>query len=219
MTASAIDLTTVTLVKNWLSANGVAPTNTLDDDAIQACVTAFSATFLQRTSRGPQDGSFPAASPFVAPVTYTEVYDGNGHDRLFVRNSPIQSVTSVIIGPYTIPHSTGWGVNGWEISGSKKYLFMRGGASVASFPGLGGVGAFAKGTQNVQIMYSAGYSSTPIDIQKAATKTSALEYKRKDWIGLVSKAMANGAGTVSYRDWEYDPDVENLIANYTRWTL
>ena len=215
--SSPIDLTTLANVKAWLSGNGVAPQNPSDDLQLEACITAWSAMFLQRTGRGPQDGSEPTSSPFVAPVNYTEVYDGNGHDKLYLRNSPIQSVSSLIIGQTTIPASTGFGVAGYGIGANKKFIFMRQGGS-ATF-GYGCGRDFWKGIQNIQAVYEAGYTSTPDDVAKACIKASALEYKRKDWIGLRSKAMAQGAGTVSYVDFEYDPDVERLIANYTRWTL
>lgn len=222
MPANVIDLTTVALVKSWLSANGTAPTNTLDDPAVQACITAFSAMFLRRTGKGPQDGTMPSSSPFVAPVTYTEVYDGNGSFRMFLRNSPIQSVTSLIIGLNTIQASSGFGQAGYAIEGSKRSLVIRGGSNIAStsYDWAGGWGwGFQKGIQNIQVVYSAGFASTPADIELCARKCCALTYVRKSWTGLKNKSMGQGAGSTSYDDSEWPEDVERLIIDYTRYTL
>ena len=222
MSANPIDLTTVAKVKTWLSSGGLAPSNTDDDPQIQACITSFSAMFLWRTCKGNQDGEEPSESPFVAPISYTEVYDGNGKDRIWLRNSPIQSVTSVIVGTVTLTLSTGFNSPGVTVSGNKKYIFIcRGNTGIVNLTdlGYGWGGCFPRGRQNVQVVYSAGYNSTPDDIEMAARKAAALNYKRRDWIGLRSKSLGQGAGSTSYQDWEYDPDVERLISNYTRYAM
>src|SRR5208282_4750682 len=105
----ALDLTTLAQVKSWLSSNGTAPAATSDDQNVEACITYFSLVFLWRTGLGPQDGSIPTNSPFIAPVAYTEVYDGSGSSRQFLHNYPIQSVASLQIENYQVPASSGWG--------------------------------------------------------------------------------------------------------------
>jgi len=204
---SSIDLTTVGAVKSWLSGSGIAPVNTSDDDAIQACVTYFSNVFLWRTSMTNQDGTMPDENPFLQVVTYTETYDGPGGPRLFLNHRPIQDVQSLMISGQTIMASTGWGQTGYVIDGNKASITLR------------GCGWFYMDTQNINVVYDAGYPDLPSDIVLAATKSCALQYKRKDWIGLHSKSLAQGAGTTSYEAWELDPDVERLISNYTRWAV
>jgi hypothetical protein len=202
---SAIDLTNVAAVKTWLSGTGVPPNNTSDDDSIQACITYFSAVFIWRTANGPQDNSFPDVSPFNEVVVADEVYDGSGSSRLFLNRRPIQFVNSLVVQTQNWIESTSYSQTGFVIDGTGASIFLRGGL----FPAL---------PQCVFVGYGAGFNQTPSDIVLAATKSAALQYKRKDWIGLHSKALSQGAGTTSYETWELDPDVERLISNYTRWT-
>jgi hypothetical protein len=167
------------------------------------------------------DGSEPTTNPFLAPVTYSEVYDGSGSRRQFLRNSPIQSVTSLQIGWYTVPQSLGWGQQGWVIDGSRKSISLRGGSTAnasANFLQAGSAGRFVQDIQNVAVTYSAGYLSLPDDILEVAIKQISLAYKRKGWIGLRSKSMGQGAGSTTYADWIGDPQVMELIQAYKRWT-
>ena len=89
---AAIDLTTISIVHKLLR---VPLTNDTDDDLIQLCITAASQEWTWRTARGPE-GEIATESPFVAPVAYTEVRDGNGSYRLILRNWPITSVESLL---------------------------------------------------------------------------------------------------------------------------
>jgi hypothetical protein len=214
-----IDLTTLTAVKKWATVAAAG-----DDQEIQDCITAFSSWVLTRTGRGPQDGSIPSASPFVTPVSYTENYDGNGSDKMFLRNSPIQSVTTLTINGVVIPLSAAWNQTGYVITGDKKAIALRngnGGGNAPSFTTttFGGwmLGRyFIRGIQNVNVVYSAGYAGVPFDLEMCARKVVALNYKRTGWLGQKSQSMAHGAGTISFGDWEMDKDCERTICSYER---
>ena len=226
MSVNPIDLTTVAAVKSWLSANGTASTQATDDANIQICITAASAYSLFKL--GLQDGDITedTTSPLVEPTTYSETYNGNGKNQLFLKKRPIQSVTSLQIGNVVIPACPNGpaGVNtaGYLIADDKKSLYIRNGAygftSVASFPGFGRW-CFARGLQNVFVTYSAGFSSTPPDIELEVIVQVATNYKRKSWIDQKSQALANGAGTVSYRDWELPPSVLGCMNRYKRYAV
>jgi len=215
---SPIDLTTLAAVKGWLASQGVAPNNTSDDGNIGDAITAFSAMFIWRTGRGPLDGSDIVESPYVSPVTYDEWYDGNGSQRMFLRNSPIRDVTTLTIGNYTIPKSTNINTAGWVIDGTGASIALRnhGGGSFTQGYNFGFGGSFVEDIQNVHVVYSAGYSSVPYDIEMAARKEVALKYKRKSWIGLKSSSMGQGAGSTTYVEWEVDPETERVMQNYAR---
>jgi hypothetical protein len=222
MAANPIDLTTVAAVKSWLSGTGIAPVNTSDDANIQACITAFSAMVLWKTGRGAENGAEPTQSPFTAPQSYTETRDGNGSRRMFLRNYPILSLSSLVIGFWTVPQSLAYGQAGWVIDQSGKSISLRGGSNAyasPSFFSFGYGGTFYKDIQNIVITYTAGFAQIPDDLGLTATKVVSLMYKRKDWIGLRSKTMANGAGTTSYVDYEMEPNDVATVVHYRREAL
>lgn len=222
MTANAIDLTTVAAVKSWI---GISGSNTSEDSTIQDAITAFSAQVLHMTGRGPMNGGYPTASPFVTPQSYSEVYDGSGSLRQPIRNWPITAVSSLSINGVTVPQSTSVNVYGWVIDGDGKFVSIRSGYST-SVAGLGnyrfagnaypsGAG-FCSGVQNVLISYTAGFSAVPFDLEMAARKTVGLYYKRRGWIGQRSQNMAAGAGSIFFDTSEMEPDVVTTIMYYKR---
>ena len=132
ITPNAIDLTTIANVKAW-----IITTNTSDDQIIEDAITAFSLYVLRRTARGPLDGSVPAESPFVQPVSYDDFYDGSGTLRQPIRNWPIQSVAAVNVGGVAVPQSTSPQVQGWVVDGDKKFISMRATGPIRGYGGWG----------------------------------------------------------------------------------
>lgn len=216
MSANAIDLTTVANVKAWANPGGTSG----DDQVIQDAITAFSAYVLHLTGRGNADGSIPAASPFNSVVSYDEFYDGNGNDTLPLRNWPIVTVTSVNDSGSAIPASTSISTPGYVIDQTKKFLVLRYGGTLYSAPYRYRGPAYScrgwtLGTQNVEIAYTAGFAATPFDLEMMARKVVSLNYKRRQNIGQKSQQMMNGAGTISFGDWEMMPDDKRVIDYYT----
>jgi hypothetical protein len=225
-TPHAIDLTTYSAVKAWVA---IPPGAATDDQLIQDMVTAFSAYVLKLTGRGPADGSIPAASPFVAPVAYDEVYDGSGTDRQPIRNWPITAVASVNVNGQVIPQSTSIQTWGWVIDGDGRFISLRGGysANVATFQnyayqgnrfGFAKAAGFTAGNQNVEIAYTAGFNGVPFDLELTARKVCSLVYKRRGWIGQKMQMLAAGAGTVQYNEWEMDAQDMRTVMYYQRRT-
>lgn len=211
---AAIDLTTISIVHKLLR---VPLTNDTDDDLIQLCITAASQEWIWRTARGPE-GEVATESPFVAPVAYTEVRDGNGSYRLILRNWPITSVESLLVSGQPFSQSTGFGSRGWVIDGSKKSIVIRTGGSQSTLGRASG--GFDEGIQNVEVQYHAGFTGVPLDIQKACTHMVAINYKRTEWLDMASKSMSAGGstGTTSYRSWELPPEILRVMHHYTRDT-
>jgi len=171
-----------------------------------------------------QDDGLALASPFNTPVEYSEVYDGNGSDVLYLRNRPVRFVLALVIGTLTIPQSTSFTSPGWVIRGDGKSIALRyggGGSGVSTsqfYPNCGRRYNFWQGIQNVAITYKAGYSSTPADLQMMSTKVVALTMKQRGAIGQKSQAMAAGAGTVTF-DWAIDSKDWLVITQYRRVSL
>lgn len=191
-------------------------------------ITSFSAYVLWRTSNGPSDGSFPASSPFVAPVTYNEWYDGNGNNRLFLYHRPIRTVTSLTINGTITKQSTDPKYPGWVIDQAGKSIIFRqsnGYGNYVSFlrspwsaySGISGCSSgFSRGLSNINVQYTAGYSSVPYDLNDAAIQAVILKFRRGEHVDQKSMALPEGGGTLTYRDWELPPEVVAVLDFYTR---
>ncbi len=207
MSTAKFDLTTVAAVIRYLGSQNVSDDEKL---SIQRCITSASQYWLWACGKTAVDG----VSPFVAPVTIDEWYDGNGNARLFVRNTPLKSITLLEVNGVSIAESTAFGVRGWIIDSSKKSITIRSGGSTRNI-----YGGFTKGETNVHLISLAGFDQTPFDIADKATVMVAVNYKRRQWIDQSSQAMAAGAGTITFRDWELPPDVVSVMGNYSRTAI
>lgn len=214
------DLTTLTAVKNW------AEIKKDDEDAdIADCITAFGHYMLNRTGR----------DTLNVVKEFTEEYDGHGTSRLFLRNFPITALTSVMVNGISVQISLGYNLPGVYVDGGRRkesigFRDSAGGISSSyMYPSVVAGGKFLRGQANIQVVYRAGYAeaqtgfeftATPPDLEMAARKAVALNYKRKAWQDLRSKSLsaAGGAGTTSYYDWEFPPDVARVILDYCRGT-
>jgi hypothetical protein len=227
-TPNAIDLTTVAKFIAWTSPGSTF--NATEQQNVQDCITAASAYWLWALGLGPQDGSDPTDSPLNSQVAgINETYDGSGSSRQFVRVRPIVSVQSLLVDGIAIPASSGINVPGFVVDGTGKSVSIRSGFGAPavgqrltvgfSFFRSGRGWSFTEGVQNVQITYTAGYSATPFDIELAVRQMVAVNYKRRQWIDQKLQAMAQGAGTISFRDWEFPPEVKSVMDHYRRRAL
>ena len=219
---SALDLTTVAQVKDYVKVDTAK-----DDNLIQVGITGFSAFVLTQTGRANADGSMPVTSPLVTPVAYNEWYDGNNHNRMFLRNSPIVSVSALVISGRTITQSTVWGQAGFVIDQNGRSLSLRSGGGMSASlttPFLMSVGPMAfvrddMNPQNVNVQYTAGYAGVPPDLGEMAMRVVGQNYKRAQWIDLASKSLSSGGGgtgTTSYRDWALAPLDALVLMQYKR---
>ena len=214
---NAIDLTTVQAVKDWVG--GFSPSNNSDDGNIQSCITSASNYWLWRTGMGNADGSFPTVSPFVQPVAYSEVYDGDGSNRQFTRVRPIQSVQSVKVFRSVILQSPDGVSPGWVIDGTKKCVTIVGyngrnfagrgpygvfqnsfGGLFPTFSGFGGEFSFAQGVQNVAISYVAGFPTMQVVNELQTIPASApftITAKQGPWVENTSVVFFVGGATLT----------------------
>lgn len=195
-----LDLVTLEQAKEWLPTNQSVES----DNNIQACISAVSIHWLWKTGQGNPDGSIPAKSPFTQVVDYTGWYDGNGGTRMFVRNVPIVSVSSLTIDGTAPQQSLGAMMSGWVIDSNGKSIALR------------GSWRFNEGVQNIYLVHRAGFASVPEDIQLAALQIIALNYKKRNWVGQQQVIQPEVFGTVMYRDWDIPPEAQKVIWAYAR---
>ena len=206
-----IDLTTVAAVNEWLNQ-----AEATDATIIQTAITNFSQYVLTRTGRR----SLSSIAEYA-----NELYSGNGRDKLFLRDYPIKSVTTLIVNGQTIPESTSWSMPGWVIdpSGESCSLVLRGnpgrvmaGEAMWEQVGIGSsLYKFWTGILNVEVDYTAGYTTTPFDLQQMATQLVATMYRRKEWLDQVSQMQPN-VGTTAYSRLEMPPECASVINRYTK---
>jgi hypothetical protein len=117
----------------------------------------------------------------IAQTTYTEQRDGYGQPQMMFMNYPVSSVAYVSIngnaiqaapplGPTTVSGNFG----GYVYDSNR--LMLRG----LTFP---------VGFQNVQIQYTAGYATTPADIEQATIDIIGDWFKYRGRIGLSSMGI------------------------------
>lgn len=138
-------LTTLPALKSWLR---IAPDNVSDDVNLTALVNAVNADFLQCINRRSL-----VANP------YTEIRDGNGKDRMVMRNLPILAVSLVQIGAYVLlpynPFAASQTLYTGFILNSSAFVSVGGYVNDDFTVSLVGY-SFWKGRQNVKIQYVGG---------------------------------------------------------------
>ncbi len=190
MPAAPDDLCTIADLKAWLPNQG-----NNDDATLQSLITNGSLQILTYLNR----------AHILASVigTLNETHDGNGSDRLLPRMFPIIGVSSVMIGGVPIPQATAPILPGFLFD--VRRILLRG-------------FAFNIGVQNIQLTYTAGYSSVPLDLKQAAVETFALAYRQRAHIGEKSNSMG-GQVTMAFDMTDIPLRAMSVFAQYKRVAL
>ena len=136
----------------------------------------------------------------IAQAAYTETRDGTGGTKLMFANYPVTAVSSVVIDGVTIPPSTSPSMPGYVFS--QTVLSLRG-----SY-------VFTYDVQNVQIAYTAGFVTTPTEIEQACIELVSLRYRERSRIGQASKGLAGE--NVSYQALDLSDSVTSVLAQYRK---
>lgn len=169
-----VDLALLADVKTYIGG-----TWTVDQEAeLQREITALSATCTSYCSRR-----------FILD-NYTEVRNGTGTDKIVLRNSPVVSVSSVLVDNVAVPAASAPGKqDGYALDGACLYR--------------GQCATWRRGSMNVVIAYSAGYTpindpatTIPFDLQQSVIEAVADRYKRRTNIGILAKGIAGE--TITY---------------------
>jgi IPT/TIG domain-containing protein len=202
ITTGLEDLTTLAAMKAFIQ--NMAPTPTPDDNLIQAMISAASADILWRTGR----------SSFNRISTFTERYDGSGSNTLYLNERPITAVISLQVGTQVIPPSLDGLKYGFIIDQDGANIAIVGTTAFANLAGW-----FWRGTQNVLVSYTAGYDSTPFDIEEACQMIVTQNFGRRGYVDQMSKALPQGGGTINFLTrLDIPPYAKKAIGNYKRMT-
>jgi hypothetical protein len=231
---AAIDFVTVGQAKAWIPgfANNPAP-----DETIQLIITGVSREITRITGAGIDNNSMSptfGASSLNSIINFTEILSGNGSNVLFLNNRPVKTINSLLVNGYAPPINVGYGVQGVAIHTPYSVCFQMGfgnGGAVTTvgWPSYGPAGTFPMGTNNIQIGYLAGYGqpvpdsdpvtyTAPEDLQEACLEIIAVNYTRRDRIGLDSENIQGNAAT-TYSKYEIPPHAALVIRTYTRVPL
>jgi len=150
--ASSDMLTSVSNVKSFLDIS-----NTSDDTLIQNIIYRVTDQIQSYCRRD------------FFSTEYTEYYDGDGSKTLIVNQFPITAIDSIYD---DIDYQ--WGSDD-EISSDDIIFNANSNDSKSGIINLD-TDYFSIGKQNIKITYTAGYSTIPYDIEKAAILLSAIEY-------------------------------------------
>lgn len=99
----------------------------------------------------------------VASASYTKTFNGNGSQRMLLPDRPVTAVTSLTIDGISVPPSVNQS-SGFLFDSKSLYLI--------------GQYRFCGAFQNTTVVYTAGYSSVPMDIVLACNKWCKLIWDR-----------------------------------------
>jgi hypothetical protein len=132
---------------------------------LPALISAASRLFQRRAGRQ------------LVGATYTETRDGKNRSRLFLKEPPITSVTSITINGQAVDNTQG---NAWAFVPDTGELVLYDGNGPSRFERW-----FPSGVQNVQVVYVGGYSVVPDDIKQAVVQTVASVLEGQTFTGRV----------------------------------
>lgn len=131
-------------VKSWLQGDPSKDFPAANNAILERIIGAVSNYVLQYIS-GP-----------VAPLTFTELYNGRDRPTLTLRQQPVISVQSLTVGSTSFTARTGLTGSGYVFDDTSVTLVD---------------GCFWRGAQNVQVIYEAGYQTS--DAVTVATSPDA----------------------------------------------
>jgi hypothetical protein len=189
---AAGDLTTLTNVKQWAP---IASTTTSDDALISRLITACSNDFTRATLR-----------PDLLEADYAEVHNGDGASRMTLFHWPINSIESLTIGGTAVPASSDKIQPGYyvdeDIDPERVYeLYLIG-------------QTFTDGAA-IAISYSAGYETTPGDIEQAVIDWIVYRYKGRPTTGTTRRRSTEGED-VQIEQVDAPPTTLSVIERYKR---
>ena len=133
--------------------------------------------------------------------TYTEIRDGQSQNSLFLRQFPIQLITSLTVNGQPVSAIAG----NVYTPGARGYLYTLTDITLYGYE-------FTRGRNNISIVYSAGYSTIPYDLAQAAIELVCFKYREKDRIGHSSKSIAGE--TVSFIIKDVPESVRSVLNKY-----
>ncbi|ACL64650.1 hypothetical protein A2cp1_1306 [Anaeromyxobacter dehalogenans 2CP-1] len=150
---------------------------------------------LSRLLTGSSDFLEKATGRTFAAEGHTGTFDGDDSRLLFPTHTPILSVTSLTVDGRTITERGSWDAEGFVVR--PYYLELSSGL------------CFTRGLANVGLQYSAGFETVPGDVQQAVITLSALAYKERTRVGVLSNTVQGEA--FSYQTLTLPQSVQSVV--------
>jgi uncharacterized phiE125 gp8 family phage protein len=160
-------------------------TGSADDALLASLVSAYSAYVQQWLNRN------------ILTASYTRSFNGRDHTAQMLPQWPVQSVQSVTVDGIAIPARVLITDNGFNTDGMSVIL-----------QGY----CFSKGRANVQIAWTAGYATVPLELAQAVNELVTLRYKLRDKMEWSSKSLAGE--TVSLVTKDMPDSVKTILNNW-----
>ncbi len=180
------DLTTLDNVKAWLPDMASVTTS---DALLSRLITAASQAVCVYTGRLGFDVE-----------AYSELYDGRARPFIMLRQWPALEVTSVFVSAHYQP-----------LTCALEPPVAGGGAQKLTLNG----GFFPCGMSNVTVSYTAGYASTPPDVEQAVIELVGERFRARERIGLSAKTLG-GQETTGFVTKAFNDTIAALLAPYRR---
>ena len=167
MAVNSYALTTLNDIKKFMGMTG----STSDgDDLIEDLINRVSTLFESYMDEN------------ILSRSYTEYHDGKGVYVLFPKHSPITAITS-------IHDDYDWDYLDADLIDSDDYTIVN-----ENYIALkNGVSSFANYTQNIKIIYTAGYSTVPDDLIQACITEVSRAYSNRLEVDVTSQSLTDGS--------------------------
>lgn len=179
-------MTDLTSLANVEQALGLSSGNS--DEALLARLISAASAFIE-TWCGRQ----------FASQSYTEIRDGGGGRRLAFRQTPVTAISSLVSAGQAIPAGDSYQTPGYYFT---PVMLMLNGYE------------FRRGLGNIQLVYTAGYASIPLDVEQACIELVMLRYKELPHFDKSSEGGLQQTTTFIVRDMK--PSTQTLLNNYRR---
>lgn len=176
-------LTTLSSVKSYLGITSI--TNDALINSLIASVSAFIVSYAGRQ---------------LEAATYTEILSG-GKKNLFLRNYPVNSVTSVRenIGTQGTPSMSTVSVDDYTIFYEAGFLEHR--------------SYFSRGSRNIEVVYNAGYSVIPKDLDFVAVQLVGKAFASRKSQGKKMEML--GSARIEWAN-ELTEEQKSILDNYVK---
>lgn len=167
-----------------------------NEDIFALLINAVSSVFDQYTNRN------------LKQVAYEEkLFDGNGQVKFFLPDYPIaigEEDDFIVV------------LNDVELELDVDYCLYAESGYIKKMSGY-----WTEGSQNLNITYTAGYATVPMDLQLACMKQIAWEFqqhKNKTW-GESTRTYPEAGSISTFREVDLLEDVKMVLNKYRRFTL
>ena len=177
------DLCTLNDVLAWLTF----PVSSNDQNTLARLITAASDYIHRYLCR------------YIPQANYIEVRDGEGGSKLLFGAYPVTAVSSLAINGIAVPPSPNATTAGYTFT--QRALILRGNY------------VFSRARQNLNIAYTAGYTTIPPALQQAAIELVAERFAERGREGIAQENVV-GISTTTFRPLDMTLSIKSAIDRF-----